>query len=253
VAPALGRPLAPSATGRRQRHAPGVPGPRRLSRAILELARDECDVLFNTPNDRSRSAYLRLGWQLAGWMPLWVRVRRPVRLALGARTTGRAAAGTIEVEAPAVADVLDDPRLAGLLEEAGPADDRLCTDWDPSYLRWRYAAVPGLDHRVVVDERVGELRGLAVLCVRPRGRLWEAQLLDVFTRAGDRGAVRRLVEAAARAAPVDFVSCSFPVRPSRFVRKRPGIALTVWTPRPLDPDPAALRSWSLSLGDVEQL
>jgi GNAT superfamily N-acetyltransferase len=226
----------------------------RLTREILELARGQADLLFNNPNDESRSAYLRLGWELAGWMPIWIRVRRPVRVLLGARTVNRQGpGGTIEVDAAPVARALDDPRLADLLDEYAERDGRLRTDRDVAYLRWRYAEPPGLDHRVVIDERGGELLGVAVLRVRPRGRLWEGLVLELFTRPGDRDTARRLVTAAVRAAPVDFVASSFAARPPRSVRRPGGVALAIRTSGPVEPDPSHLASWDLALGDVEQL
>jgi GNAT superfamily N-acetyltransferase len=226
----------------------------RLTREILERAGREADVLFNNPNDLSRPSYLRLGWQLAGWMPVWLRVRRPAHFALGVASARRVRpSGSIDLDAPRAASVIDDPRLPALLHEAAPDDGRLRTPRDRTYMHWRYAAPPGLDYRFLLDEQGEELRGLAVVRARPRGRMWELLLLESITRPGDKAAARRLIEAAGRAARVDFLSCSFTDRPSRFARKPRGIALTVWTPAPVDPDPSTLASWNLTLGDIEQI
>src|SRR5215218_1521913 len=60
----------------------------RLIRAALEGLDGQVDLVFNTPNDARRPGYLKLGWREVGRAPVSLRVRRPVRFALGLRRPG---------------------------------------------------------------------------------------------------------------------------------------------------------------------
>lgn len=223
----------------------------RLTREALEILRRDTDLVFNTPNEKSGPGYLKLGWRPVGRLGMSVRPRRP-RLS-------RHPQGQPLAEAASAASVLDDPRLPELLERAERDPQRLETDRSLSFLRWRYGEAP-LDYRAVLDESSGELLGAAFLRVRPRGRLWQTSIGDVIVPRGDLGAARRLIRAASRSAPSDFVACRLPAGSTAsraagalgFVRAPGGIRFVVNPLRDgILPDPADAKSWALPLGDVE--
>jgi GNAT superfamily N-acetyltransferase len=238
----------------------------RLTREALDLVRGEADLVFNTPNEKSLPGYLKMGWQVVGRVPISVRVLRPIRFLRGLPSVREGAIGLLgrgdvpPTLAPAVRDILEDEALESLLAER-PYQERLSTPLNVEYLRWRYASVPHLDYRVVREPEVGPLRGMAVFHVRPRGRLLETTISDVITRPGDREAIRRLLRRTlAAAATADHATCSFPsgsaaaaaARMRGFLRSPHGITLVANPLREgLRPDPAELRSWALSLGDLE--
>jgi GNAT superfamily N-acetyltransferase len=223
----------------------------RLTREALEILRRDTDLVFNTPNEKSGPGYLKLGWRPVGRLGMSVRPRRP-------RLPGHTAGSPSAETAPA-ATVLDDPRLSELLGRAERDERRLETERSLSFLRWRYGEAP-LDYRAVPDEIGGELSGVAFLRVRPRGRLWQTSIGDVIVPSGDLGAARRLIRAASRSAPSDFVACRLPTGSTAargaatlgFVRAPGGIRFVVNPLRDgILPDPADLKSWALRLGDVE--
>jgi GNAT superfamily N-acetyltransferase len=228
----------------------------RLTRAALEALDGEVDLVFNTPNAKSGPGYLKLGWREVGRVPVAVRVRRPLRL-LGARRLDPPPAPPVAAE-PA-ARVLERGEEVARLLAREPAARGLATPRDLTYLRWRYGAAPLLDYRAVTEERGGELAGLALFRVRPRGGLWETTIAEVLA-GGDGRTARRLLRRVAAAAPVDHLTLHAPAR-SRlaraaaaggFLRSPAGIRLVV---RPfhdgLRPDPTDLGAWALSLGDLE--
>jgi GNAT superfamily N-acetyltransferase len=231
---------------------------RRLTLTALEEVRGQVDLVFNTPNAKSRPGYLKMGWQEVGRVPVAVRVRRPLRLLRG-RRPGAVPGPAPPVAAPAAASVLDrGPEVAGLLWRE-PAADGLATARDLGYLRWRYGAAPLLGYRAVTDERDGELAGLAIFRVRPRGGLWETTVAEVLA-GGDQGTARRLLRRIAQAAPADHLTFAAPAGSAAagaaarggFLPAPAGITL-VANPLAGDlrPDPSKLGSWSLSLGDLE--
>jgi GNAT superfamily N-acetyltransferase len=233
----------------------------RLTLAALEALQGQVDLVFNTPNRASRPGYLKMGWREVGRVPVAVRVRRPVRLARGLRApSDRLPTGPAVAAEPAARALARTEQVEALLAAVPTDDGRLRTPRDLGYLRWRYGSAPLLGYRAVTEEDGGELTGLAIFRVRPRGAAWESTVAEVLVPAGDRGAARRLLRRVARAAPVDHLTLHAPSRTATaaaaagagFLPTPGGMALVV---KPLHdgirPDPTGLRSWALSLGDLE--
>lgn len=236
----------------------------RLTLEALELLQGETDLIFNTPNLSSLPGYLKMGWRTVGTVPVWVRVRRPLRFGLGVRTIGTDSAPVTERPSPAarsakqvLSSAID---IAALLESRSFGEKRLTTVIDEGYLRWRYADAPLLDYRSVVEVREGQLSGIAFFRVRPRGSLWESTVADVIVRPGDRRTAGHLIARIAHAARVDHVTCHFPAgsaelgaaRHKGFLRSPRGETLVVNTLSDGIPvDPTAPDSWAVSLGTLE--
>ena len=228
----------------------------RLTRAALDAMEGQVDLVFNTPNGKSGPGYLKLGWREVGRVPVAVRVRRPLRLLTSRRARPRAAPPVAAV--PAAAALEDADAVAALLGRE-PAPGGLATPRTVEYLRWRYGAAPLLGYRAVTEERGGELAGLALFRVRPRGGLWESTVAEVLA-AGDPATARRLLRRVAGAAPVDHLTLHAPAgsplaraaRRSGYLPSPAGIRL-VANPRTagIRPDPTRLDAWALSLGDLE--
>jgi GNAT superfamily N-acetyltransferase len=237
---------------------------RRLTLALLDAVADEVDLVFNTPNAKSGPGYLKMGWREVGRVPVAVRVRRPLRLLGRGRgvapvRAGRAAAPPPVLAEPAEAVLEGGEEVAALLGREPATPSRLHTPRDLAYLRWRYGAAPLLGYRAVVERRDGELAGLAIFRVRPRGRLWESTVVEVLA-GGDRRVAGRLLRRVAAAAPVDHLTLHAPAGspPARaalgggFLPSPAGIRLVANPRRPdIRPDPTGLGAWALSLGDLE--
>jgi GNAT superfamily N-acetyltransferase len=230
----------------------------RLTLAALDEVRCEVDLVFNTPNGKSGPGYLKMGWREVGRVPVRIRARRPLRLLRG-RRAGADPGQPPPVAAPAAAAVLERGQEVARLLEREPAAAGLATVRDLTYLRWRYGAAPLLGYRAVTEERDGELAGLAVFRVRPRGGLWESTVAEVLA-GGDQGVARRLLRRVAQAAPTDHLTFSAPSGSAAaraasrggFLPAPAGISLVANPLRlGIRPDPSELGSWSLSLGDLE--
>jgi hypothetical protein len=231
----------------------------RLTLELLDAVDGEVDLVFNTPNAKSGPGYLKMGWREVGRVPVKVRVRRPLRL-LGGRRARGGQRPTPPVRADAAAAILERAdKVAGLLGREPPAPPALSTPRDLPYLRWRYGDAPLLGYRAVTEQRDGELAGLAVFRVRPRGRLWESTVVEVLA-GGDRRIARGLLRRVAAAAPVDHLTLHAPARSplaraaagSGFLPSPGGILLVANPRRPdIRPDPTDLGAWALSLGDLE--
>ncbi|MEA2420058.1 MAG: hypothetical protein QOE60_2264 [Thermoleophilaceae bacterium] len=237
-----------------------------------ELARQGMDGLRETrqfalglPNERSRSISRKVGWQLVGRVPVWVRVRRPLRVVGRARSlkaVGRSLAEPSVEAAPAAAGLADAAAVEELLHASRSAEAQLATTTDVDYLRWRYEPLLG-DYRAVAEHQDGRLSGLAIFGLRQRGELWEGSVCELFVRPGDHRTAGRLLAQIARSAPLDYLA-AVPVAGSTQARllRRAGFARAPVGGRALgvtlyrdgvQPDPRRLESWSLSFGDLERL
>jgi GNAT superfamily N-acetyltransferase len=233
----------------------------KLTRAAIEELRSDADLVFNTPNEKSLPGYLKMGWRRVGRVPVRVRVRRPIRFLRGLRSIE--ADATVGGRKP---QVMAMPAERLLANAAAVADllQRLPTtrDWEtprgPSYLRWRYAPASGLDYRAIAIERQGNLEGLAIFHLRPRGRLWESGISELI--APDQPRARSLLRSVVRSSGVDHLICSFPSsHPGSHAATREGFLPSPKGPtlavnvlqKNLPADVLRLDGWALTLGDLE--
>ncbi len=249
---------------------------RRLTMDLLEQVEreDGVSLVFNTPNASSRPGYLKLGWQPVGVLSVHISPVRPLAFIRGLRDARRAnASGTASAvsavpRAPAPARLCLLPSastaferqsaIEALLDER-TEDSRLHTPLTVEYLRWRYAAAPGLDYRCILVERGNELVGVGFGRLRHRAGLTEFTLGDVIVRDGDVDGARRVLREARRSG-ADHVAvhgspdtevASQLLRAGYFQVPNQGIGL-VANPRAGAPsDVLDSAAWRLSLGDLE--
>lgn len=226
----------------------------RLTTEALALCETEgVALVFNTPNDRSRPGYLKMGWEVVTVWPVWVRARRPDRLALaGLRRDLRSGAG---VDPPArTALVPAAEAFAGDRAPRGVEPQALHTARSLDYLRWRYVDGP-LPYHVLAEGAA-----TVVTRLRARGRLREAVVCEAFAPENEQDRLRDLLQALPREAGADHAVAhlgeGWPARASLRAAgyhrlPRGGITFTVRPVTPSRPDPLDPASWSLSLGDLE--
>jgi GNAT superfamily N-acetyltransferase len=234
----------------------------RLTLEAVDRLRSDTDLIFNTPNTKSLTGYLKMGWRNMGKVPVAVKVRRPLRFVLHVRSLNSSVPPRTSrppLEDLSASEAFDRPGIKELLN-AQTKGRRLATPLDLPYLRWRYASAPLLDYRAVVEGDGDHASGLAIFRVRSRGALWESTVCELFSREGDSATCRRLLRRVASAARVDHITCHFPLRSvhASSVRRlgflpSPGGVTFVVNPLRETPmlDPQDPGSWSLSLGDLE--
>ena len=147
--------------------------------AIPDLRGDGIDFVFNTPNDKSRPGYLKMGWSEVGRVPVGVRVAGPrsiPRLA-ASRTAAELWSEQVDVGAPA-ADVFSDEAAVERLLAACGSSRAIATDRSAAYLRWRYRFGPLRYRAVLVGRSIED--GVVVLRVRRRGEVREVAICEVL-------------------------------------------------------------------------
>ena len=214
--------------------------------ALPWLENDGIDFIFNTPNDRSRPGYLKMGWHVLGKARARVRPCSPRGVLALARSRVPAAhwsePATFGVDgAHALAD---DGEVAAFVRSLPPGD-RWRTRWTPDVLRWRFgSSLP--DYRAVTGGSLAD--GVVFARVRRRGDARELVVASVFTPEGGdsaRALVRRLIRAARN--DVDY-AVGVGALPT-FVPAGTGPVVTA---RPVRRDaPASISAFEFTMGDIE--
>lgn len=219
--------------------------------AVDELTADGVAAIFNTPNDRSRPGYLKLGWHELGRAPVTVRPRNPAALVAMARS--RTAADKWGVPTDHGLDpgeALADDELISRLIDRIPPPTSWATPLSLAYLRWRTSFEP-LQCRV--EPIGGRLeRGFIVFRLRRRGSLRQLSLLHVVAPGAGAGEVRRTVGSLLRrtGSDVALASGGEPGASAALVPLfRAGPRLT-WRPLAV-PDVPEVGDLSLPLGALE--
>lgn len=151
--------------------------------AIPDLRSDGVDVIFNTPNDKSRPGYLKMGWSQVGRVPVGIRLTSPGSLTTiaRARTAAELWSEPSELGLDAAEAFADHDELEHLLARCGSAPG-IRTDRDAAYLQWRYS-FERLRYRVVpLGDRLDD--GVVVVRLRRRGPALECAVVDVLVPRG---------------------------------------------------------------------
>jgi glycosyltransferase involved in cell wall biosynthesis/GNAT superfamily N-acetyltransferase len=206
----------------------------------LDVIKDDgIDFVFNTPNDKSRPGYLKMGWQEVGKLPVAVRVAGPKAAVRVVRSRVASSHWPSEVGLGVpVMDVVTE--LA--LNPPSPGPTTLATNVSSDFYEWRYGA-NFLGYRAVANE------GGHLICrVRERGDAKELVVLDspgLDTQAADRTASRLLaangLDHALRIGAPDARHGFVPA---------PGGPVVTWRSVCAHAKPS-LSNWRVGMGDVE--
>lgn len=213
----------------------------RLTRSALEeLAAEGCAFVFNTPNDRSRPGYLKLGWLPVGRLP--ISVTTTGALATLRLLNARTPADRWSLPTTAGEPVLDVILDGSSIPLSSPHDgSEVSTVRSIDHLRWRYG-FPPLCYRAI---RTGD-GSTAVFRLRRRGGAREAAICEMF--ASSPRARRNLVRAVLGASAADY---AISLGPARSGWTLPGQGPLLVHRALTGSGPPKSRDWALSLGDIE--
>lgn len=224
---------------------------RTLTMHALEAARaDGVDFVFNTPNDKSRPGYLKMGWELVGVLRPHLRPRSP--LALPTILRGRVPAAHWG-EASGAGQLADDVFADGvgteeLLAASRPPDGKLSTKRSASYLRWRYGGTL-LGYRVLtLGDDLAE--GAACFRVRRRGPAMEATIGDLLVPGHGAIARRRLIGKVLKASGAHY-ALVLDGTWRDVTLAVPGQGPTLTWRSVCESHSPPLARWALTMGDIE--
>lgn len=151
--------------------------------AIPDLRDDGVGVIFNTPNDKSRPGYLKMGWSTVGRVPAAVRPTGASSLPamLRSRTAAELWSEPSDLGLPAADLLVDTEGLERLLRSCADPS-AISTDRSVKYLQWRYTFEPLRYRTLPVGDRVED--GIVIVRMRRRGEALECAVVDVVVPAG---------------------------------------------------------------------
>lgn len=162
--------------------------------AVKALEQGEPTFIFNTPNDKSKPGYLKMGWQELGKPPLYVQPR-PLSFLYRAPKNDAAAPGSTNWNETQFAPVL--ARLCARMKDMHR--ELILTDYSPDFLRWRYRDIPGFSYQCMVEEAGQEACAL-FFRIKQTGGLREMRIADVLvTSKQSRRLLRHLLKKACAA------------------------------------------------------
>jgi GNAT superfamily N-acetyltransferase len=216
-------------------------------RALDDLRAEQVSLVFNTPNDKSRPGYLKMGWQEVGKPPINISLRRRRSIARVARSIEPAEKWSEQtaVGLPAHEVLQEEAAIGALLSSLPPLPSgALRTRRSPAYLEWRYGFGP-LAYRAVLRKDTPD-DGLGIFRLRRRGAIVEATVCELLVPYDDPRARAELLRRVRRCVDSDVV-VSAATAPRLLTRGGP--MLTARSLGAIDIPP--LSGWKLSVGDFE--
>ena len=227
---------------------------RKLTESLLMQCEEEgVNFVFNTPNQKSKPGYIKMGWQGAGRMGIRMQPRRPFQMFWTASQSD--VRKHVEIgEEPQFSH----PQLPALLAEWQNWNGTNCTTaYTPEYLTWRYRDVPVAKYKTAIIEKKDRLEGFIFYRLKPSRIGLEMRITDSFTEAAKpSAAMRQVVVEHARRHKADFITIAgwpernvfgglafrAPFGPIITVRKAANDSLE---------DFLSFRKWRPGLGDLE--
>ncbi|HSI93853.1 MAG TPA: GNAT family N-acetyltransferase, partial [Jiangellaceae bacterium] len=217
--------------------------------AIDELRAEGVDFVFNTPNDKSRPGYLKMGWQPVGRLPTGLRpasLRAVPRIA-AARVPADLWSTGSDAGLPAAEALADEAAVTRLLDTT-PRANGVATRRTSKYLRWRYGFEPLAYRAMLAGSSAAD--GMLLFRLRRRGSATELAVADLMLPEPSATAARRLIRAALRATGADY-ALGLRTVPANGLLPLPGQGpMLTWRALTADTMPT-LDRWQLSLGDIE--
>ena len=111
---------------------------KKLTLGLLDQCEQEgVHLVFNTPNQKSKPGYLKMGWEEAGKLPVKLSVKRPFQVLMSKLST---ASETKFLKLPGN-DYSLEQALDHFNEKQGEVD-HWQTAYSKRYLKWRYLQIP---------------------------------------------------------------------------------------------------------------
>ncbi len=201
---------------------------------------DGIDFVFNTPNDKSRPGYLKMGWQEVGKLPVAIRVAGPRAAVRMARS--RVASSHWPLDAglgQPVVEVVSELSAS----DSSPLDrSTIATNVSTGFYEWRYGA-DFLGYRAVAGDG-----GHLVCRVRQRGNAKELVVLD--SPGLDVSSADRIAGCLVKANGLDHALRIGAADARNTFVPAPGGPVVTWRSVCTEAMPP-LANWRVNMGDVE--
>jgi hypothetical protein len=228
---------------------------KKLTLQLIHSSEGWADFIFNTPNEKSKPGYIKMGWEEAGRLPLNFKAINPLASAIRL-LTGKA-------QRPAkengnINEILDHAGLDDLLACPVAEKGKIHTVYSREYLRWRYLDVPVATYSGCALEHDNMLKGFFIYRIKSSRLGRELRITDIFAASSkDASALMPLLKDRARHHRIDYVTVSglnnslsvFPASSLAALLKGP--IVTVRKVKSGIDNLKTFKHWHPSLGDLE--
>jgi len=180
---------------------------KKLTMALLEKCKDNgWDFVFNTPNKISKPGYLKMGWTIAGRLPLTVNINHPLNVIMNFARRAKSASETYPNGN--IKEFLNKPGLAELLiKSRDHFNGNLITAHSVESLLWRYDKVTVKQYFACGLEENNRLVALIFYRLKPGRAGNELRITDIFAEHRRlKNAINALVRDRVRLHNPDFVT-----------------------------------------------
>lgn len=216
-------------------------------RGLEQLESEGVEFIFNTPNDKSRPGYLKMGWEEVGHLPAAVSPRsvRSLFRMVRSRVPASHWSNITTTDIPFSDWLSGLPSVTLASSALDVASTRsITTHRTSAFLRWRYS----LRHLHYRARALPDAEGCLVYRCRTRGAARELVIADLIGQGETNGSlIRQLLR---------DTSCDYALEVARGSVRAGSVGIPGGGPiltwrglRSVDPPP--LRAWGLTMGDVE--
>ncbi|UII23884.1 GNAT family N-acetyltransferase [Fulvivirga ligni] len=216
---------------------------KKLTLGLLDVCKDQgVDLVFNTPNEKSKPGYLKMGWEEAGKMPVKIGFKRPLSMVVN-KLKSNSNTEFVPVENSEF-DILKSIKRysAGFKLPS-------CwkTDYSLEYLKWRYSDIP-----IIQYGGVGDSSAIVIFRIKKSSLGKELRISDAF---GEEARIKGHIKQIYNNFEFDYISIdgfsshSLPSLISKKLNNGPEV-----TVRSVNADVEEFtnfRNWYPSLGDLE--
>jgi len=164
---------------------PDFQGKGTFKRLTLALT-DYCtklgdDFVFNTPNQKSKPGYLKMGWEEAGTLPVRIGMKNPFKL-LRNYLSGANSSGDFTEYSSHLSHYIQHRNFGKLIENS--QTPLIKTNISARYLAWRYIDVPVAQYVAIGEELGTELNGFLICRIKKTRFGNEMRITDSFLKDG---------------------------------------------------------------------
>jgi GNAT superfamily N-acetyltransferase len=241
---------------------PDYQGKGIFSKLTLSLL-DHCkslglQMVYNTPNEKSKPGYLKMGWQEAGKLPVAISVVNPMSVGVNFLLKSDKDRDNSENSANKLSYFLHHPGLSQLIKDhERNLGNQFTTAHTVESLRWRYEQVPVVTYYADGIEGAG-LQALFIYRIKTSRLGKELRITDVFSGSSTTtDSLNFLIQEKIRLHKPDFVTWSSLAKAPlkhifTFSSHSMGPMVTVRSiALPSSDSFSDFKAWSPSIGDLE--
>lgn len=180
----------------------------KLTKALLTRCQElNIQMVFNTPNEKSKPGYLKMGWKEAGRVPVTIKVRSPFRIAAGL-ISGEGTPGNMPGPGGDLR-MLEHPAVPALLDRHFENQKRwTVTPVSQRYLLWRYRDSPVSGYFAEATGK-SEPDGLIIYRLKDSRLGREMRITNIFEASfSARARLKEVVRTKARQHRADYITAN---------------------------------------------